>query len=167
MKYEDCKNMMIDLGSLGGNRLYTLEEIVKEIVCNRRERFFDQLFYAKKKLPKMVFCREAFDAIGFCAATQDFYVHLTDSGYEGEILYDVIAGGDWVWHCKTQITWESALPVVGGYLMYHTEVVPGEKVKTDRVNAMTGTSFSLQVLKDNLKPITFMEAVERDRINLK
>ena len=160
MKFEEMKEMSLDLSSLGGNRPYTLEEVVSEVVCGRRNCFFNQLF-AKANNQK-AFGGYRFDAIGFIAATKDFCTHVFESGFEGEVVYDVIAGVDWVWHCKTTITWMSSYPIVGGDLMYHTDVVPGENVDSHRIAAMTGTDMKIQIVKNNLKSFTYMDAIKRD-----
>lgn len=162
MKYEDCKDMLLDLSSIGGNRPYRLEDLVNEIISHRRTNFWKTVFSVREES-----CRpysDIFDAMGFQAATKDFYEHLHHEGFEGEVVYDVIAGGDWVWHCKTQITWESTLPAVGGILKYHTDVVPNEKVNPYHVNAMTGTYMQIKVLKNGLKPITYEDTFARDGI---
>ena len=163
MKYEDCKNMVFDLSSIGGNRPYTLDDLVREVVCCRSSRFFKGLFDAVKSENGFV-GNMTFDAIGFLAATKDFDSYLSDEGYEGELLYDVIAGSDWVWHCKTTITWRSALPIAGGFLYYHTDLVPGENVNPNSIAAMTGTSMEIKIIKNDLKPITFMDALKREGI---
>lgn len=162
MKFEDCKDMMLDLSSVGGNRPYTLGDLVNELVCNRRNHFINLLF-AKANGKESIggYC---FDAIGFIAATKDFDTHVATSDFEGELLYDVIAGGDWVWHCKTTITWRSALPIAGGFLDYHTDVVPGENVNPHHIAAMTGTAMEIQIVKNDLKPLTFIDAIKRDGI---
>ena len=163
MKYEDCNTMVLDLSSIGGNHPYTLEELVHEVVCHRRNRFINTLFN-KASDKKDSFGGMCFDSIGFIAATKDFDTHVATNDFEGELIYDVIAGGDWVWHCKTTITWRSALPIAGGFLCYHTDVIPGENVKTNCIAAMTGTSMEIKIVKNNLNPITFMEALKRDGI---
>ena len=162
MKFEDCKDMILDLSSVGGNRPYTLGELVNEIVCNRRNHFINFLFAMANNKECYGGC--CFDAIGFIAATEDFETHVGMSSFEGELLYDVIAGGDWVWHCKTTITWRSALPIAGGFLNYHTDVVPGEKVNPHRIAAMTGTAMEIKIVKNDLQSLTFIDAIKRDGI---
>lgn len=160
MKYEDCKDMLLDLSSIGGNRPYRLEELVGEIICHRRTNFWMNVFSVMEESSSPH--SYVFDAIGFMAATKDFYEYLHHDGLEGEVVYDVIAGDNWVWHCKTQITWESARPIAGGILKYHTDVVPNENVNPHRVNALTGTYMQIKVLKNGLKRITFKDALKRD-----
>lgn len=162
MKFEDCKDMSLDLSCVGGKRPYTLEELVNELVCNRRNSFISALF--NKANNQKSIGGYLFDAIGFIAATKDFETHVATSNFEGELLYNVIAGSDWMWHCKTTITWTSAMPIVGGFLKYHTDVVPGENVNPNRIAAMTGTAMEIQILKNDLQPLSFWDAVERDRI---
>ena len=162
--FEDCKNLTFDLTSIGGNRPYTLGDLVNEIVVHRRDNFIRNLF---AMTDGQTDGSRTFDAISFIAATSDFEEYASDVNYEGEILYDVIAGGDWVWHCKTTVTWNSARPIVGGRYQYHTDFVPNETVKKNRVNAMTGTSMRINVIKNSLKSFSYKEAAQRDLENMK
>ena len=158
MKYEDNKNLLIDLESIGGNRLFKLSEIVDELIYHRREGFIRQLLTMKDGQE----CNNrSFDAIGFIAATSDYSNDSYDINYEGNIIYDVIVGNDWVWHCKTTITWKNIIPLAGGGLDYHTDVIPNENVKSHRISAMTGTQMKIRVIKNNLKTLTFEETVLR------
>lgn len=163
-KFEDCKDMTFDLSSIGGNHPYTLNELVREIVSHRRNGFIHNLLALEEGESNG---SKVFDAIAFLAATDEFYLDGCSINYEGEIIYDVIAGGDWVWHCKTTIIWASALPIAGGSYKYHTEIVPNENVKNHRINAMTGTSMTVKVIKKKLKSFTFQEALQRDLANIK
>lgn len=163
-RFEDCKNMTFDLSSIGGNHPYTLDELINEVVRHRRSGFIRNLFALTDGQTDG---SKVFDAIAFIAATSDFDTNGSDTNYEGEIIYDVTAGGDWVWHCKTKVTWNSALPVAGGYCQYHTDVVPNENVNPYRVNAMTGTGMTITVIKNSLKSFTFKEALQRDLANMK
>lgn len=157
--FEDFKNMEFDLSSIGGNHPYTLHEIIKEFVHYKRNNFIQMIFSLNDNQKD---CSKLFDAISFIAAISDFGIYGCDTNYEGEIIYDVIAGSDWVWHCKTTVTWNSILPYTGGYYNYHTEVVPNENVNPSDIRALTGTRMEIIVFKNNLKKFTLKEAIQRD-----
>lgn len=161
MKFEDCKEMIIDLSTLGGREL-TIEELVSEVVSNRRRRFIHNLFSLNTGESNSL---ATFDAIGFKAATNDFteHFHLNSENYEGTIWYEVVAGSDWKWRCKTVVEWHSALPLAFGVLSYHTDMVANENVKENRIHAMNGTLLKLKVITNNLKPLSKEEVLERDR----
>lgn len=162
-KFEDARNMELDLSSIGGNRPYTLDEILDELLYYKRDAFIRRLFALKDGQSD---CSRCFNAIEFKATTSDFVFNHRDINYEGEIIYDITAGNDWVWHCKTTVTWRSSLPVAGGCYNFHTDIVPNQNVKPHNIQAMTGTLMSISVIKNNLRIVTSEEAFQRDMSNM-
>ena len=163
MKFEEMKKQQIELYSVGG-QIVTVGDLVQEIRLHRRDNFFNRLFSVEEGKSKSSF---VFDAIGFLAAMEDFnyYFNLDDVNYEGFITYDVIAGSDWVWHCKTTITWVDCYPVAFGSIAFHTTAVANENVNMDRIYAMNGTGLELRVIKKDLKVISPEDALEKSRRN--
>lgn len=163
MKFEEMKEMLVDLSSIGGQNV-SIGEMVRELRTHRRNAFFRLLFSIEEGQRNGKY---VFDAIGFLAAIEDFEHSFHEDGgsYEGNIIYDVTAGGDWVWHCKTTITWQNTFPILFGYLQYHTDVIENENVNKNRINAMSGTGLEIHVIKKELRLVTQKEALERSKPN--
>ena len=159
-KYEECKDMRIDLECIGGNRYFTIENLVNEIVRNRRKRLWRVILAIGEGEISKNFI---FDAISFKAIT-DHYFEVFDyisKNYEGTIEYEVIAGSDWKWHCKTTITWKPNLLLAYGMCEYHTEIVANENVEENRIHLMTGTLMEIRVIRNDVSLITCDEAFKR------
>ena len=168
MNYEPNKSNTINLEQFGGNRPFTIEELVSYMVTNKRDHFFRRLFALNAGQRNNTIC---FDAMAFIAATKDFQKRFDfsyDSGenLEGDITYVVTAGGNWIWKLKTTITWVSALPVAGGAFSFHTDIIETKNV-TYRINAMTGTAMEVFMLENNLHNVSWETALQRDRENFK
>ena len=163
MKFEDVKNQQVELYHIGG-QIVSIEDMVKELRMHRRNNFLRRLLSIEEGKSNN-FC--TFDAIGFQAAVENFHRHFNMDGgnYEGTITYDVIAGSNWVWHCKTTITWVDTYPIAFGAFTYETTVVENEHVKMDRIYAVNGTGLQINVIKRDIKEVSTEEAFERSRRN--
>lgn len=164
MKYPECKNVIIDLEELGANRNITIEDLVSEVIRNRRKTFFDALINLKNREICDDYC---FDAITFKSAIADFYEFFDENrcskNYEGTMEYDIIAdmsSTNCTWHCRTTITWRSALPLALGILDYHTEILSTAGVE-DYINSMNGTSMRMVMTENSMNLITSIEALQR------
>ena len=165
MHYNDCKKMTVNLEDFGGNRSFSIEELVSEIVRNRRDRFYKHLFDLKVDALISNYC---FDAIAFKAATSDFekYFSFDDENFEGYFVYQVTAGESWTWTLKTNISWGSVLPLAGGCFKYHTDIIETQNVGS-RINAMTGTAMKIKIIEKNLHHVSWEEALQRDKKTMK
>ena len=163
MNFEETKKQKIDLSPIGG-QLVSIGDMIEEIREHRRNDFLRHLFSLNEGDKSG---SKTFDSIGFLAAIENFEHYFDTEGvnYDGTIIYDVIAGNDWVWHCKTTITWKDAYPMVYGVIEYVTTVVENEKVIPDYINTMSGTLLEINVIQKNLKVITPPDAIERTRRN--
>lgn len=153
-KYEDCKDMIVTLESVGGNGWFTIENLVDEIISNRRKKFFEIIKSVEEGKTRNDFL---FDGISFIGATKKFISQgfdLNGEYHEGDIEYEIVAGEDWKWHCKTTITWEPNPPFAYGWFVHDTKVTANENVKKDRIYAMSRTSMSVHVIKNNLTLVT-------------
>lgn len=168
MNYDSLSNLQIDfLGTQDKKlyiegRYYSVEDLIAHMVCNKREDFWNILTTTSEG---SVNSYHTFDSIGFKAFTADFNTPfiLDQANYEGTIMYDVTAGHDWIWHCKTELTWKSSLPEAFGRIHYHTTIVENENIKNYRIQAMTGTSMEVRIVKNNLKFIPVNVALERSK----
>lgn len=162
MRRKDLE-ICVDLEQFGGNRLYTVEELVTEVIENRRMNFLKNLLPMKVG---EVSNRYVFDAIAFNAVIDDFGVSFTacesaNANYEGTIEYAVTAGEDWTYRLKTTITWRDGLPEAFGWLCFHTDVISTSEQVKKRNNAMTGTSMEIKVINNETKIIPKIEALNR------
>lgn len=74
MRRKDLE-ICVDLEQFGGNRLYMVEELVTEVIENRRMSFLNNLLPMKAgELSN----RYVFDAIAFNAVIDDFGVSFTE-----------------------------------------------------------------------------------------
>ena len=163
MKFEDAMKQKVELYPIGGQTV-TIEDLVKEVQMRRRDIFLHRLFSTEAGNRH---CVGLFDAIGFLAATANHQVYYDCDGdnREGTITYDVIAGGDWVWHCTTTISWVDTYPIVYGALKYETTIENNENVDNNRIYALNGTSLEIKVIQKNIKTISRLDALERTRRN--
>ena len=168
MKLNECKEMRIDLSELGANRDMMLQDLVEEVVRNRRERFFENIVSLETGESSNDSC---FDAIAFKAAMKDFSIPFKRQpgarNYEGAIEYQVVAGNDWVWKLRTSIEWKSTLPFAFGSLRFHTELLDRSKeVKEGEINAMTGTFMLIKMVSNTLREISAKETLARDGVRI-
>lgn len=162
LKLKENSQELIDLSTIGGNHLFTLEELVEELVYNRKLRLLKHILKLQNGESNGSLL---FDAIAFKAATDDFQQYLNnDSDYpyfEGSAEYIITAGNDCVWKCKTTIKWGVAECLAFGALGYHTDILETKGV--NNINAMTGTLMRIQMINNSLSPLTPLEAYERVR----
>lgn len=162
MRRKDLE-ICVDLEQFGGNRLYTVEELVTEVIENRRMSFLKNLLPMKTG---ELSHRYVFDAIAFNAVIDDFGVSFTEcecanANYEGTIEYAVTAGEDWTYRLKTTITWRDGLPEAFGWLCFHTDVISTSEHVKKRNSGMTGTSMEIKVINNETKVINRLEALNR------
>lgn len=163
MTFEDAQCEKVELYPIGG-QIVSIGDMIQEIRAHRRDLFFRHLFSIEEGDHSNNCC---FDAIAFLAATEDFeqYFRFNEVNFEGSITYDVVAGNDWIWHCKTTITWVDTYPIAFGAFKYHTTVVENETVWAERIYVMNGTGLDLRVFKKELKSLSGADALERTRRN--
>ena len=162
MRRKDLE-ICVDLEQFGGNRLYTVEELVTEVIENRRMSFLKNLLPMKAG---EVSNRYVFDAIAFNAVIDDFGVSFTacestNVNYEGTIEYVVTADENWTYRLKTTINWNNGLPEVLGWLCFHTDVISTSKQVKKRNNDITGTFMEIKIISNETKIVNRIEAINR------
>lgn len=159
MKFSECKNQKFDLEELGGNREVSLEELVNEVICSRRNNFLRLVTSLSTGESSHSRC---FDTITFKSFLNDFTESFSDFSYEGEFEFYVIVGEDWTWHLKTTISLVDSSSVFGQF-MYHTEILSSPE--KEHINSLNGMMMGVDMINNGLQELSVDKIAERMNVN--
>ena len=120
--YSELKNKKINLNEIGGREV-SIEELVNEVICNRRKNFLEIVTSLSTGDVSRFKC---FDALTFNSMLHDFSETFSNFSYEGEVEFNVIVGEDWLWHLKTNISLVEDSSEFGQFV-FHTEILSDPK----------------------------------------